>query len=789
MKIKSSFDSINLETLNESATDLAKNYIYRLDNYVMIVASIIVVLVNLFWLGMELLELTTPFTLIGNIGVFIGILFPLIVIFYLFRRDESDNSMMRFMVIFFQMSIILSTACLNLNSHNAYASTGGVSLVMFWFIICALVPMVSLVDSIVVMMIMFLSSFLPQLLFQGPQAVSGNNILVGVCMVVAYFYFRKFAIMNSGLIQKLAFTSYIDHQTGTMNKRALHEYLENLSKKDIQNFGVIIYDIDDLRSYNYKYTHLEGDKMLLKVNNSVLDDLKKEGALVFRHGGGEFVAIVENISDEDLLKLAIKVKDTVENLKIERDDGSLRPWVTVTIGCASSKMGSNTNSDILSEADTQLYIGKKGTKNCVVFNGKIYVAEGEITNDQQPTLYTERVAQAIAEAIKKNEMKVYFQPLYDTITQNMVGSEALSRWEKPDGSIIMPSEYIPELEKNSSILALDWFMFEETCRVIRRIQELGLPTVRVSVNFSRMHALYERDVERKLCEIADTYSISHSLIEIEITESAYVHFPSIMEPMIKRIRSAGFAVAVDDFGSGASSLEFINSVDVDTLKIDKSLISSNCSDEKERVLLESVVLLAHRLQLNSVAEGVETMEQLGFLKTIGCNVIQGFIFSKPLTEEEYIEVWRKESEEKRKSNAPVSENTPSPSSMQMLLDTVFKEYPTVIISNLSKDSYFTMTYENFTDHRYPRAGILTSLLDEICSTIVPEDRDEFRRIFSFRNQFEAFKRGEAKFTFQARLMDDNESVSKTIDSLTYFINEVGNNDLLAVTLCSESRLG
>ncbi|MBR4426750.1 MAG: diguanylate cyclase, partial [Spirochaetales bacterium] len=270
MKIKSSFDSINLETLNESATDLAKNYIYRLDNYVMIVASIIVVLVNLFWLGMELLELTTPFTLIGNIGVFIGILFPLIVIFYLFRRDESDNSMMRFIVIFFQMSIILSTACLNLNSHNAYAATGGISLVMFWFIICALVPMVSIVDSIVMMGILFLSSFLPQLLFQGPQYVNTNNILVGVCIVIAYFYFRKFAIMNSGLIQKLAFTSYIDHQTGTMNKRALHEYLENLSNQDIQNFGVIIYDIDDLRSYNYKYTHLEGDKMLLKVNNSVL---------------------------------------------------------------------------------------------------------------------------------------------------------------------------------------------------------------------------------------------------------------------------------------------------------------------------------------------------------------------------------------------------------------------------------------------------------------------------------------------------------------------------------------
>ena len=523
--------------------------------------------------------------------------------------------------------------------------------------------------------------------------------------------------------------------------------------------------------------------MLLEISDIVSMFLKGEGAMVFRHGGGDFVAIMEDISDDRLLKVALKAKEIVEDMKIERNDGTIRKYVTITVGCASANLDDNV--DILSDVDTQRVIGKKGTKDCVVFNGRIYVAEGEITTDQQPTLYTERVAAAVAEAMKHNELKIFIQPMYDTTTQNMVGSEALSRWVKPDGTIIRPSEYIPELEKNSSILALDWFMFEETCRVIKRIKDMGLPPIRISVNFSRMHVLYERDIEKRLCEIADSYGVNHNLVEIEITESAYIHLPTIIEPIIRGIRNAGFAVAIDDFGSGASSLEFINTVDVDTLKIDKSLISSNCSDEKERVLLESVVLLAHRLQLNSIAEGVETVEQLGFLKTIGCKQIQGFIFSKPLPEEDYIELYKKEAKSHETYTSQVHEVTSGQSSLQILVDTVFKEYPTVLISNLSKNSYYAMSYEAFTDHRYPQAGILSSLLEEVIPNLAPEYREVFGKEFTVEKKLEAFRNGEDKFTYQMKLKDKDGY--KTIDTVTYFIQEKGDEDVLAVTLCSESN--
>ena len=780
MKIRSSIDSIKLESINNNALDLSKNYIFNLDCYVMDVASVLMLLVNIFWFVVNFIRRTPVRSTVSYLGIIHGIIFPVVTLLFLLKRKPNDYSKTRVLVIVFHLFVIAMTTFLNLHIGT---TSSGIPLSMFWLLICALVPMISLVDSVIVMLVLFLSTFLPNLILFGSGNVNWNNLMVAVCIIASYFGFRLFAISNSRLIQALALTSYYEHQTGVLNKRALKEYLANVKNKDVTRIGVMLYDIDDFKAYNDKYSHEQGDKMLLEISDIVSMFLKGEGAMVFRHGGGDFVAIMEDISDDRLLKVALKAKEIVEDMKIERNDGTIRKYVTITVGCASANLDDNV--DILSDVDTQRVIGKKGTKDCVVFNGRIYVAEGEITTDQQPTLYTERVAAAVAEAMKHNELKIFIQPMYDTTTQNMVGSEALSRWVKPDGTIIRPSEYIPELEKNSSILALDWFMFEETCRVIKRIKDMGLPPIRISVNFSRMHVLYERDIEKRLCDIADSYGVNHNLVEIEITESAYIHLPTIIEPIIRGIRNAGFAVAIDDFGSGASSLEFINTVDVDTLKIDKSLISSNCSDEKERVLLESVVLLAHRLQLNSIAEGVETVEQLGFLKTIGCKQIQGFIFSKPLPEEDYIELYKKEAKSHETYTSQVHEVTSGQSSLQILVDTVFKEYPTVLISNLSKNSYYAMSYEAFTDHKYPQAGILTALLEEVIPNLAPEYREMFGKEFTVEKKLEAFRNGEDKFTYQMKLKDKDGY--KTIDTVTYFIQEKGDEDVLAVTLCSESN--
>lgn len=214
------------------------------------------------------------------------------------------------------------------------------------------------------------------------------------------------------------------------------------------------------------------------------------------------------------------------------------------------------------------------------------------------------VMERIQLAYKNREIKAYFQPQYDAVTGKIVSAEALSRWIKAYGTFVMPGDYIPQLEQSDAIWELDWYMLEEVCISLNEQKKRGIPCVRISVNFSRKH-ITDGEFTNKLCEIVDKYSIEHKMIEIEITESAMVDStPEELDCFVNSIRREGFSVAIDDFGCGLSSLSTVKDVSSDTLKIDRALLSHNCEDEKERIVLESILDFAHRLKLVTVAEGV-----------------------------------------------------------------------------------------------------------------------------------------------------------------------------------------
>ncbi len=774
-------DGITLEAATTKNLDVAGDFIIRQNTFIMAILALLMLAVDTFWLVLSLFIHFEFFNFPYSIGYVIGIAVPLAIIFFV-RYGKMDAKRQRVLTLLFHSGIILSVLLFNPVWRSSVMDAHGIGIPVLWLIACAFITLPSITDSFVMMSLLVISTIIPKFVAPNSGYSLIGNLVIAICAVTAYFGFRANTFRCARLVGRLADTSYLDFQTKVLNRKALNEYLTSIGNREISNIGVMMYDIDDFKKYNDEYSHKKGDEILSTIAEAASGFLSDENAKVFRYNGGEFVAIMENVTEERLLKTAIKVKDIVENLHIERKDDSIRPYVTITIGCTLADKENAINGDVIGEADTQLFIGKRGAKNCVVFKGRIFVAEGEISMAQQPTHYTECVAKAISEAISKKELRAFYQPLFETTTHRLVGAEALSRWVKQDGTVILPAEFIPELEKDSSILAIDWYMFEEVCQMLKRQKTMGVPQVRISVNFSRMHVLYERSIEKRLCEIADSYGVPHDLIEIEITESAYIHLPNIIEPFVRNIRAQGFAIAVDDFGSGASSLEFIKSVDVDTLKIDKSLINSNCTDEKERVLLESVVFLAHRLQLNSVAEGVETMEQMGFLKTLGVNQIQGFLFSMPLSEDDFIAACGKEAG--ILTEAPSNENLSRPSTVQMLMDTVFKEYPVVLMSNLTRNSYYTMTYESFTDFNYTRAGALTDLMDEICSTLDPAEIESFRSTFDLANQFKCYERGDEKISFTCRIHGKDDTNYKKIDTTSYFIKEKGNDDLLVITLCS-----
>ena len=386
----------------------------------------------------------------------------------------------------------------------------------------------------------------------------------------------------------------------------------------------------------------------------------------------------------------------------------------------------------------------------------------------------------VEKAMENHELTPYYQPQYDAITNRLVSAEALVRWIKPDGSIIPPVDFIPVLENSNAILAVDWYMLKEVCQFLDRQKKEGIPCVPIAVNFSRMHMIYEKNFTEKLCNIVDSYQIEHKWIEVEITESAFVEESGSIGMLVADIRKAGFCVAIDDFGSGVSNLSFVKDVEIDTLKIDKSLISRNCEDEKERIVLESIFNFAHRLKMTTVAEGVETREQLGFLRTCSCKKIQGFLFAKPMPEQDFANACKTQTQSDEMEDILMVQ-APS-SATQLLMDAIFTKYPLVIFSNLTRNSFYMMAYENFSATTCPSTGVFEELIAHGAATMHPEDQEAFQKTFSISNQMEAYKRGDKSVRLVTRQIG-NDGIYRKVETTNYFVKNPSVDDVLVISLC------
>lgn len=384
----------------------------------------------------------------------------------------------------------------------------------------------------------------------------------------------------------------------------------------------------------------------------------------------------------------------------------------------------------------------------------------------------------IHSAIKNHELVAYYQPQYNAITNRLTGAEALVRWIKPDGTFITPNEFIPLAEGTDVILDLDWYILREVCAFQRKCMDSGLDVVPISVNFSRKH-LTEDGFRERLSQTVDGYGVVHKYIKAELTESALMENPDNMIDLISDVRGDGFDVAIDDFGSGLSSLSLIKDISANILKIDKSLLSGNCENEKERIVLESIFNFAHRLNLITVAEGVETREQLGFLRTCDCNVIQGFIFAKPMPERDFLKVCSQ-----KRSNEPTEDIllTQAPASAtQLLMEVIFMKYPLVIMSNLTRNSFYMMAYDNFSSRSCPSTGVFEELIQHGTSTMHPDDRELFSSTFSIKSLMEAYNDGKKFVRVVTRQMGD-DGIYRKVETIDYFVKNPSSEDVLAISL-------
>ncbi|MCR4764085.1 MAG: EAL domain-containing protein [Lachnospiraceae bacterium] len=394
---------------------------------------------------------------------------------------------------------------------------------------------------------------------------------------------------------------------------------------------------------------------------------------------------------------------------------------------------------------------------------------------------SQSIVEEVRKALETHGIRPWFQPQYDTVTGKLVSAEALARWINEDGSITPPDDFIPELEKTDAINALDWYIAEEACKTMQELQGNAIP---IAVNFSRRH-VQEEDFSNKLTSLLLKYSIPRDLFEVEITESALVNEKSNILQWVGKVKDTRVKVAIDDFGSGLSSLQFVKDIPVDVLKIDRSLLSGNCQPEKERIVLESIFYFANRLHIDTIAEGVETSEQLGFLRTCNCKRIQGFLFGKPMPKEEFIKLCQTGARKKTDETDILSLQSPA-SATQLLLSAIFQRYPLVIFANLSRDSYYMMAYDNFTAKTCSSSGSFDRLIEHGSTTMHEEDREAFKNTFSRSNLMAAHAAGVPEVSLIARQIGD-DGVCRRVEITDYFVKSPSSNDVLVISLNSNLR--
>ncbi len=383
---------------------------------------------------------------------------------------------------------------------------------------------------------------------------------------------------------------------------------------------------------------------------------------------------------------------------------------------------------------------------------------------------------AFRQALEAGEITAFYQPQYDANTGQMVGAEALARWVTKDQKQISPADFIPVLETSTAINELDWTITEFACKTI---QELGTHAVPISVNFSRWHAL-EADFIDNLQSILQTYHVKKELFHIEITESAFALEQEQILPWVKSIHEAGFTIALDDFGSGLSSIQTVTELPIDILKFDRSLLTSNCESEKERIALESLFYFANRLHIDTVAEGVETTAQLKFLQTCDCKKIQGFLFDTPLDKETFL-ILACGNSHKLPEKLDIIDIQSESSASNMLLEATFTMYPLIILANLSKNSYYMMTYDNFTQTECAPSGNFDELILHGAKTMHRDDQERFKKTFSRSNLLKLKKEGYKTVSLITNQLGD-DGIYRKVETTDLFIKNSASEDVLVISL-------
>ena len=452
----------------------------------------------------------------------------------------------------------------------------------------------------------------------GMKISFGLIFLLSVSLIVTVFIIVKIRRIELNREQHRSHDAvYKDSLTGLYNKKGFEsitrEHLLNLPEERI--CALVSFEVVSFRSYNALYGFEEGDE-LLKTIADIVRQFMKENDVAGRLYADHFVWFINGVTNEEIY-------ETFRNaVRVSKDCGL--PFFL----CGGIYIIDDRQMPVSKMVDNASI-----AKDTIKYQFSTGIA---IYNDSMLECQLEdaELIGSMMRGLENGEFVDYYQPKYNMNNDSITGAEALVRWKKPDGEIIMPGRFIELFEKNGFIRRLDFYMFERVCLMLQNAIINDNPVIPVSVNFSRVH-LYDYRFPQRLHNIANKYGVDPKYIEIELTESAFLMEGEVLGQVVDKLHEYGFSVAIDDFGSGFSSLNMLKDVEVDTLKIDMKFLDGFERGGKVGTVVTSVIRMAKWLGIPVVAEGVETKEQIDFLRTLGCDMVQGYYYFRPVPRDDY----------------------------------------------------------------------------------------------------------------------------------------------------------
>ncbi len=452
-----------------------------------------------------------------------------------------------------------------------------------------------------------------------------KGIVAVICMVLVVTLAQSIYYVSTYRKKKVEFDDVLnfDELTGLPTKTHHKTIALNILKKAKGNYAYAACDVSEFKYFNSTYSYEYGN-MILKYIANVMSDAMLKDETVSRTSGDHFALLLHYNDPDELTTRLMRILDTASLLPMTEDGRQPRAVFT----CGVYLIG---NENDINRIRARANVARKGLKKSI--NNQIaFYNEADFNNE----LEIHELQEALLHAVENKELVVFLQPKYGISNEEVIGAEALVRWNNKEKGLVSPGVFIPLAEKTGLVKDIDFYVFNSVCRQLNQWKKEGKEIVPISVNFSRVH-LNDDDFVANLIRTAKENDIEPKYLEIELTESAVYDEMERLLDIMYLIKEAGFGLSMDDFGSGYSSLHLLREMPVDVLKLDKGFLD-DCSDDnqREKKVISHVISLAKDLQISVLAEGVETESQKNFLQQANCDMIQGYYYAKPMPMAEFV---------------------------------------------------------------------------------------------------------------------------------------------------------